>query len=501
MAIYHLSMKTISRSAGRSTTAAAAYRAGVKIVDRVTGEVHDYTRKAGVLGAAVVLPTGGTMPRAELWNRVEEHHRRKDAVLAREIVIALPAELNGEDRERLALKYARELADKYGVAVDVALHAPSKDGSDKNWHAHIMLTACHVSPQGELGKKCVALDPIHCKKHKLETAADEQRERWAELANAALAKSGQEARIDHRSHAERGLAELPSYHLGPDVTAIMRRGGRSTVVEREQAKRSQAHADAVQELDTARAELEAAEQEVQILERAEAASKARREREAAIAAEVLEEARKRAEAQQKPVAEPTQRELWEQLSRPELQEEISRREAKLAKGIDYYVDNAKGVREVHQKLYELREKTKQAKDFKADAMRKQGRWRDAHPYKSKLHDSGLLKNAELSEWEELEARADAALERLDTSYRAGKKEYEQARSVARINVTQGANEVKAELSELREILSSRQTAEEKAKRQRQQEIARSNAAEVEQMLQKYTRGTDKSKGSDHGLGF
>lgn len=472
MAIYHLSMKTISRSAGRSTTAAAAYRAGVKIVDRVTGEVHDYTRKAGVLGAAVVLPEGGTMPRAELWNRVEEHHKRKDAVLAREIVIALPAELNQEDRERLALKYARELADRYGVAVDVALHAPSKDGSDKNWHAHIMLTACHVSPKGELGKKCVALDPIHCKKHKLETAADVQRERWADLANQALAEAGQEARIDHRSHAERGLEELPSYHLGPDVTAIMRRGGRSTVVEREEAKRGQAHATAAQELETARAELEAAEQEVAILERAAAAPQ-----------------------------KPTQRELWEQLSRPELDEEISRREAKLAKGIDYYVDNAKGVREVHQKLYELREKAKQAKDFKADAMRKQERWRDEHPYKAKLHDSGLLKNAELSEWEELEARADAALERLDSSYRAAQKEHEQARAVARIDVTQGANEVKAELGELREILSSRQTAEEKAKRQRQQEVARANAAEVEQKLQKYTKGTDKSKGSDHGLGF
>lgn len=270
MAIYHLSMKTVSRSAGRSTTAAAAYRAGVKIVDRRTGEIHDYTRKSGVLGAAVVLPQGGTMPRAELWNRVEEHHKRRDAVLAREIVIALPAELNQEDRERLALKYARELADKYGVAVDVALHAPSKDGSDKNWHAHIMLTACHVSPQGELGKKCVALDPIHCKKHKLPSAADVQREHWADLANAALAEAGQDARIDHRSHAERGLEELPSYHLGPEVTAILRRGGRSTVVEREDAKRSQAHTNAAQELDTARAELAAAQAELKELERLEA---------------------------------------------------------------------------------------------------------------------------------------------------------------------------------------------------------------------------------------
>src|SRR5690606_14571262 len=137
---------------------------------------------------------------------------------------------------------------------------------DKNWHAHIMLTACHVSPEGLLGKKCVALDPIHCKKHKLETAADEQRSRWADLANQALAEAGQEARIDHRSHAERGLGELPSFHLGPEVTAILRRGGHSVVVECEEAKRSQAYASARQGLDTARAELEAAQAELKELE-------------------------------------------------------------------------------------------------------------------------------------------------------------------------------------------------------------------------------------------
>ena len=48
MAIFHLSVKTISRGAGRSATAAAAYRAGVEIVDERTNEVHDYTRRSGV---------------------------------------------------------------------------------------------------------------------------------------------------------------------------------------------------------------------------------------------------------------------------------------------------------------------------------------------------------------------------------------------------------------------------------------------------------------------
>ena len=48
MAIYHLSVKAISRSAGRSATAAAAYRAGCKIADERTGEIHDYSRKVDI---------------------------------------------------------------------------------------------------------------------------------------------------------------------------------------------------------------------------------------------------------------------------------------------------------------------------------------------------------------------------------------------------------------------------------------------------------------------
>ncbi len=88
MAIYHLSMKPISRAQGRSATGAAAYRAGVKIVDERTGVVHDYTRKRGVLYTELILPGGGSADRSEFWNRIERHHKRGDAVLAREIEVS-----------------------------------------------------------------------------------------------------------------------------------------------------------------------------------------------------------------------------------------------------------------------------------------------------------------------------------------------------------------------------------------------------------------------------
>ncbi len=246
MAIYHLSVKPIGRAQGRSATGAAAYRAGVEITDERTGLIHDYRRKGGVLHAELLLPGGGSADRAEFWNLLEAHHKRGDAVLVREVEISLPTELNSAQRTELVRDFARELTDRYGVAADLALHAPrsiTRRELEKNpgqhweidpdtgrrhngnWHAHIMLSACHVAPDGTLGKKAVELDPIHCQRAKIENMADRERARWAELANAALERHGHEARIDHRSHADRGLEAVPSQHLGPAASGYERRTG------------------------------------------------------------------------------------------------------------------------------------------------------------------------------------------------------------------------------------------------------------------------------------
>lgn len=251
---YHLSLKSISRKAGRSSTAAAAYRSGEMIIDERTGEVHDYRRKRGVEHSHIVLPGGGTMPRAALWNSVEEKHKRGDAVLVREIEIALPVGLDAAQRKALVEQYAQELADRYGVAVDVAIHAPHPvtdadlerdpnqyyveevevldDGHEitrrhnGNWHAHVSMSACHFDAAGVPGKKCVELDQIHCQRAKIANAADVERPRWAELANAALAAAGSADRIDHRSHAARGIDRVPTVHRGAHANAVERRTGK-----------------------------------------------------------------------------------------------------------------------------------------------------------------------------------------------------------------------------------------------------------------------------------
>ena len=248
MAIYHLSVKAISRSAGRSATGAAAYRAGDYIHDERTGLDFDYLHKSGVLHSELILPGGGSTDRAAFWNGLELHHKRQDAIVAREVEVALPSELSAEQRQSLAVGFARELADRYGVAADIALHAPrplsdtdlvrnpdqyhetdpAGGWHNSNWHAHILLSACYVSPAGELGRKAVELDPIHCQRHRLENLAERERVRWAELANHALEQAGHTPQLDHRSHAERGLEHEPTRHLGPAAAGYERRTDQSS---------------------------------------------------------------------------------------------------------------------------------------------------------------------------------------------------------------------------------------------------------------------------------
>lgn len=248
MAIYHHNMKAIQRSAGRTATAAAAYRAACRVVDDRTGEIHDYTRKGGVQSARLILPGGGTADRAAFWSKVEVHHKHPRAVTAREVVVALLKELDAEQRRELAEQYGRDLADRYGVAADVCVH--EGDGDNENWHAHILLTACTCRPDGVLGKKVEALDPIVAQRRAKDqpNAVEFERPRWAELANSALERAGRSERIDCRTLEEQGIDREATVHQGPARTNMMRKAERlarqaAAEVERLQGELSQAVAE------------------------------------------------------------------------------------------------------------------------------------------------------------------------------------------------------------------------------------------------------------------
>lgn len=224
VAIYHLSVKAVSRSTGRSTVAAAAYRAGVLLEDRRQGIVHDYTRKSGINGAFIVAPPGAiwAQDRDALWNAAEAAEKRKDAKVGREYEIALPTELDAVERERLARDFATAVVERYGVAADVAIHEPGREGDQRNHHAHILTTTRVVGADG-LGAKTRLLDVSSSAKIEVE----QLRELWARQVNEALKRHHVDQRVDHRSLERQGIDAAPTMHMGPAATAMERKAARN----------------------------------------------------------------------------------------------------------------------------------------------------------------------------------------------------------------------------------------------------------------------------------
>ena len=206
-------VKVISRSKGHSATAAAAYRAGVRITCEKHGRVHDYSRREGVVMASVVLPQGNpSVTRSRLWNAAESKDKRKNSRTAREFMFSLPAEMSPEGRQEVVERFSRHLASRHGVAVDYAIHAPPRDGDPRNHHAHLLMTTRRIK-NGELKEKTRELDD-------LATGAvivKEWRSLVANLLNSQLEQeqsSRQSVHVEHRSFADRKIQREPTKHRG-----------------------------------------------------------------------------------------------------------------------------------------------------------------------------------------------------------------------------------------------------------------------------------------------
>lgn len=221
---YHCSVKPVSRSAGRSVVAAAAYRLGERLHDEHYAMTHDYTRRRGVEATFTVAPLDApewAHNPESLWNAAERAETRKNSTLAREVELALPSLLSPDERHRIAEQFAAELVERYKVAVSVAIHEPGR-GDERNYHAHILFTTREVTPDG-LGKKTRILDDR-------KTGPQEViklRELAADIINQSLAAVNSDIRVDHRSFKDRGIEREPSTHLGPAASEMERRGAQT----------------------------------------------------------------------------------------------------------------------------------------------------------------------------------------------------------------------------------------------------------------------------------
>lgn len=223
MALYRLEVQGIQRAQGRSAVAAAAYRAAVALYDQRLEMAFDYSARSGVEHTEIMAPEdspAALLDRQGLWNAAELADKRSDSRPARDVLLALPHELNAEQRLALVRAFVAEHIVAQGMIADVALHAPDKHGDQRNHHVHIMVTTREVTPDG-FGRKVEAWT-------KPQLVRD-WREGWAQVQNAHLQMAnGREApQVSAKSLADRGVERDPIIHLGPAASGMERRGERS----------------------------------------------------------------------------------------------------------------------------------------------------------------------------------------------------------------------------------------------------------------------------------
>ncbi|MBY0439519.1 MAG: Ti-type conjugative transfer relaxase TraA [Burkholderiales bacterium] len=231
MAIYHCTTTPVSRSSGRSSVAAAAYRSGSRLENLREGQVYDYTPRKGIEHAAIVLPAGSkaewARDRSRLWNAAEAAEKRKDARVAREVEVSLPHELDAAQRQALAEAFAAQLADRYRVAVDLAIHSPHGKTDARNHHAHLLMTTRTLTADGLGEKSMFERENRTLAAEGLPTSHDQirrLREDWGALTNQHLARAALDLRVDHRSNLDRGLELAPTEHMGVHATQMLRKG-------------------------------------------------------------------------------------------------------------------------------------------------------------------------------------------------------------------------------------------------------------------------------------
>lgn len=214
MAIFHMEIKNIGRSEGRSAIAAAAYRSGSVLVDEITGEVHNYSKKQGVDRTEIIAPDGAPFwvsDRSVLWNAVQEQNVRRNGRYCKEINIAIPRSISDEAKITLIREFVtQEIVNRFGLVCDVCWH----DLDSHNPHVHLMIPLRVAESEG-FGARVKAID--HRK------TVTELRAAWARHANRYLSMLG-EREITEKSYEERGIDRDPEIHYGAAAWELRKKG-------------------------------------------------------------------------------------------------------------------------------------------------------------------------------------------------------------------------------------------------------------------------------------
>ena len=236
--MYHLRVKYVKRSEGRSAVAAAAYRSGEKLTDEREGKTHDYTRKQDIEHSELILPDhmpASLASRDALWNAIEAGIKRKDGQPAFEVEVALPRELSKEQCAQLVREFATAEFVAQGLPVDINIHRPIASDGGEHPHAHILISTRRFNEYGTLDKVARDLQDnpkLVGKIQSLEEAGqfdqalllqrdavnlNRWRRHWEDYSNRFLEDAGSDAHIDHRTLAAQAIDKELTREATPNI--------------------------------------------------------------------------------------------------------------------------------------------------------------------------------------------------------------------------------------------------------------------------------------------
>ncbi|HFS5640563.1 TPA: Ti-type conjugative transfer relaxase TraA [Legionella pneumophila] len=210
MAIAFAQVSIHSRAKGHSAIAASSYRSGAKLYDARTGITHDYSNRHDVIYSDILLPEGSPeafYDREFLWNQAELAEKRCDAQVCKDIVLALPKELDLVQQIELARRFAQTHFVDQGIPADIAIH----DHHDGNPHAHILITTRRLEKTGFSKYKARDLNPAFAKGFIVEK--DYWGEQWRDLQNEYFIEKNLDLTVDlNHIISERHHGKLKDQH-------------------------------------------------------------------------------------------------------------------------------------------------------------------------------------------------------------------------------------------------------------------------------------------------
>ena len=260
MALYHFSVKQVSRGKGQTVVNSAAYISGQKLYNDYYGQTHDYTKKSGVVFTEILTPEyvpERLTDRETLWNEVEKIEKGKRAQLAYSFDIALQNELTLDENIELAREFCQEQFVARGMIVDLAVHEGKSKNEDEpdNPHFHVLAPIRPITEEswGNKQKREYVLDEDgnrikDAKGNDVFNAVSttgwndpellkEWRRAWTEKVNEKFRECHMAARIDHRSYKEQGIDLIPTIHEGYEVRAMEKKGIKTVIGELNRAIR------------------------------------------------------------------------------------------------------------------------------------------------------------------------------------------------------------------------------------------------------------------------